>query len=178
MPCGMGLGQPVGELNPIAEGFVELEAAAPDDLVEGLPLDELHDHEVDPPVRGDIVDDDDVRVAEGRGGLGLLDEAASALGVGDLAGRQDLDGDGPVEVGVDGLVDRAHAAFTDLFGDPVMKDRLSDQAGIVHLSHSPQSPYKAVGVRKVNQTRLPRGERFIAGFTPRGDCSRFPLPPE
>ena len=110
-----------------------------------------------PAVRGDVVDDDDVRVAEGRGGLGLLDEAASALGVGDLAGRQDLDGDGPVEVGVDGLVDGAHAAFADLFGDPVMKDRLSDQAGIVHFSHSPQSPYKAVGVEKSIRARFARG---------------------
>src|SRR4030042_1006999 len=62
-------------------------------------------------------------VAEGRGGLGLLDEAALALGVGDLVGRQDLDGDGPVEMGIDGLVDGTHAALADLLDDPVMQER-------------------------------------------------------
>ena len=119
----------------------------------------LHDDEIAAAVRGDVVDDDDVRVAEGRGGLGLLDEALPAVGVGHLVGGQDLDGDGPVEVGVLGLVDGAHAALADLFEDPVVEDRLAGQSGSFHFPRPPSSPYMSARARKVNpavQAR-PRG---------------------
>ena len=98
--------------------------------VEGTPLDELHDDEIAAAVGGDVVDDDDVGMAEGRGGLGLLDEALLPFGIGDLVWRQDLDGDETVEVGVDGLVDDAHAALADLCGNAIMQKSLADQDGI------------------------------------------------
>ena len=79
------------------------------------------------------MDDDDVGMAEGRSRLGLLDEALTPFEIGDPVRRQDLDGDGPVEVGVDGLINGAHAAFADLLGDPVVEERLAGQVGERHI---------------------------------------------
>ncbi len=75
-----------------------------------------------PPALVDVVDGDDVGVVQGRGSLGLLHEAALALGVGDLLRRQDLDGDEAVQVRVAGLVDHAHPALAELLEDLVVRD--------------------------------------------------------
>ena len=81
---GVGLGQPVGDLGGVSEGFAELEPPAADKLVEGSPVDVFHDDEIQAAVGDDVVDDDDVRVIEGRGGFGLLDEPLLPLGIGHL----------------------------------------------------------------------------------------------
>jgi hypothetical protein len=94
------------------------------------------------------MDDHDIRVAEGRRGFGLLDEPLFAFGVGDLVRRQDLDGDGPVEMGVNGLVDGAHPAFAGLLDDPVVEERLANQSGITHSSRPRCYPYKSGGAEK------------------------------
>ena len=62
------------------------------------------------------------------GRLGLLDEAGLALRVGDLLGRQHLDGHEAVQVGVAGFIDDAHAAFAELLGDLVVQDGAADHA--------------------------------------------------
>ena len=48
------------------------------------------------PASPTVVDGDDVRMVEGAGGLGFLEEAPFAIGVGDLVRRQDLDRDEPI----------------------------------------------------------------------------------
>ncbi len=145
---GVGLGQPIGDLDGVPESVVELDPLAADQLVERLPLNELHDDEIPALIGGDVVDDDDVGVAQGRGGLGLLGEAAPALGVGHLVRRQDLDSHGPVEVGVFGPVNGAHAALADPLDDPVMQERLADQSGMVHASPSLFLPYMSAAAQK------------------------------
>ncbi|OGD20257.1 MAG: hypothetical protein A2W03_04290 [Candidatus Aminicenantes bacterium RBG_16_63_16] len=70
------------------------------------------------------MDDDDVRVVERGGGLGLLDEPLLSVGVGHSFGGEKFDGDGAVEVAVLGFVDGAHAALADLLQDAVVKKRL------------------------------------------------------
>ena len=68
---------------------------------------------------------------ERGGGLGFLHEAALAFRVGDPLGRQDLDGDEAVQVGVTGFVDHAHPAFAELLCDLVMPQRLADHEDLL-----------------------------------------------
>ena len=72
-----------------------------------------------PSVGSDVVEGDDIRVIEGAGGPGLLDEALLAVGIEEFLGRKDLDGDRAIEVGVACLVDDTHAALAKLLVDAV-----------------------------------------------------------
>ena len=76
--------------------------------VQALAGDVLHDDEVDPVRRLDLVDGDDVRMVEGGGGTRLLDEAQSSVLVRHPLGGQDLDRDLAAESCVAGAVDLAH----------------------------------------------------------------------
>jgi hypothetical protein len=62
-------------------------------------------------------------VAEFGGSAGLPNELAPAFCVG--KGSKCFDGDGPVEAGIERLIDDAHPAFTDLLQNAVVKDRAS-----------------------------------------------------
>ena len=65
----------------------------------------------------DLVNDGDVRMLERGGGLRLLDEAPTPIGVvGQIVG-QDLERDIAIQPRVGGAVDNAHAAAADLFSD-------------------------------------------------------------
>ena len=86
----------------------------------------LHHHEVGARVGTDVVDGDDVRVVQGAGGLGFLDEAALAVGIGNLAGRKNLDGDGAPQLRVPGFEDDPHAALAQLRLNCVAAERLTD----------------------------------------------------
>ena len=66
-------------------------------------------------------------MVQGAGGLGFLNEAPLALGIGDLVRGQHLDGDDAVEMRVAGLVDDAHAAFAELRFDSC-SDRASGRS--------------------------------------------------
>jgi hypothetical protein len=82
------------------------------------------------------MDDDDVRMVERRGRLGLLDESLSSVGVGRLPGGKDLNGHEAVEMRVLSFVDGAHAALADLFQDAIMEERLADHGltpGVIAL---------------------------------------------
>src|SRR5437773_1457180 len=72
---------------------------------------EIHDYEVRPVLTVDVVNRNDVGMVQRRGSLGLLNEPALALRVGDLIRPQNLDGDKPGQSRIAGLVDNAHAAF-------------------------------------------------------------------
>src|SRR5262249_30347005 len=76
-------------------------------------VDELHGDEGAVAGGADVVDGDDVRVAEPGHRLRLAQEAGPGLGrAADLA-AQHLDGDGALELGVVRRVDLAHAAAPD-----------------------------------------------------------------
>ena len=74
----------------VADGHLALAAEV---AGEGVALDKLHDEVVDALLLADIVDADDVAVAEARGGFGLVDEAVDVLGGAHKVGVEDLDGD-------------------------------------------------------------------------------------
>src|SRR5262249_31992611 len=96
----------------------------------------------------DVVNCDDVGVVEGGGGLGLLDKAPLALGVGDPFGRQNFDRHETIEVRVARLVDDAHAALPELFEDRVMRDCLTFHRVslfIIPLRPSPQVLFRSAG---------------------------------
>ena len=84
-----------------------------DPALEAAAVDELHGHEHPLAVGPDVVDGDDVGVAELGHRLGLAQESALALGRGHGPGaarEQQLDGDLAVELGIVGGVDLPHAA--------------------------------------------------------------------
>ena len=123
--AGMGLGEGVGQGNGVLEGFGETQAFLGDDVVQGPAGDVLHDDVVDAVLAGDVVDGNYVGMVKGAGGLGFLDEAALAVGVGDAVGGEDLEGDQAVEPRVAGLVDDTHAALAQLLEDGVVAEGLA-----------------------------------------------------
>ena len=91
-------------------------------LGEVAPLDELHAEVALAVVLADLVDRDDARVVEQRDGLGLVLEPPQLGVVGQHAGLDHLEGDGPVEADLPGLVDDAHAAAAQLLLDLVVAE--------------------------------------------------------
>jgi len=84
--------------------------------VESLPFDVFHGQIVFSVELGDLVDGDDIGMAELRGGLGL---ALEAVDVDPLLSKEDLDRHPSAEGLVPGLVDLAHAALAELFDQDV-----------------------------------------------------------
>ena len=123
-------GQPLPDLRSDVDGVVHLQRPARDPLLERLPRVVRH-HEVELPVGRlvDLVDGADVRMIEGRRGLGFLQEPL--LG-GLVAGQirwQQLNGDLALEAGILREVDDAHAALAQLGPDLVRAERGSGGQG-------------------------------------------------
>ena len=112
----MGVGQPVGDLDPVAQDRLRREAVGGDQLAQRLPLDQLH-HDVRLAVLlADLMHRGNVRVTQSRGAAGLVEELAARVVVGV---RQHLDGDGPLELGVEGAVHRSHPTLTEARFNPI-----------------------------------------------------------
>jgi hypothetical protein len=112
----VGLGEAVGRLGSDLEQAPRRKRPAllgEQDLAQRLPVDQLH-HDVGQ-ARGlaDLVDRDDVRVVERRGGPCLLGEAAEPGGVGGEALGQELHGHFAEQVVVARAPDVAHAPRAD-----------------------------------------------------------------
>ena len=123
-------GQGVGDGDRILQNLGRLQAAARDDMVERAAGDELHHDEVGAILAADVVNGDDVGMIQGGGGLGFLDEAQLAVGVGDLVGRQNLDRDKAVQLRIAGLVDDAHTALAQLLDDLVVRNGPADHGAV------------------------------------------------
>ena len=67
-------------------------------------------------------------MVERRGGFGFADEAFVGLRIGAKVGSQKFEGDRPVEAGVVGFVDDAHAAAAELFDDAILRNGASDHS--------------------------------------------------
>jgi hypothetical protein len=80
----------------------------------------LHDDEVGAIGCVDFVNSDDVGVIQCGSGLGLLREAALAVGIRHLLRRQEFDGHEAIEAHVAGTIDHAHPALADFFQQFVM----------------------------------------------------------
>src|SRR6185436_20426699 len=72
-----------------------------------------------------VVHADHIRVVQRRGVLGLLAETTREIGVAQVLGAEQLDGDIASELGVGRPVDRGHAALSEQLHEPVAaaKDR-------------------------------------------------------
>jgi hypothetical protein len=123
--------QPFGDLTGNAQGFVQLERAFLDLVPQARPLDQFHGQE--PVLLVQFEHRADVWVVQRRGGLRFAHESSAKLKILNRPKRQELERDRPVELGVLGLVDDAHAALAELVEDAVVRDRMT--------CHPPSLPY-------------------------------------
>ena len=129
------LRQAVRELRAEVEHLGDGQGAAREPAPQRLALHVLHHHVVGARLAGrhaDVVDVDDVRVVEGRGGARLAVEPVQQLGIG--AGAQHLEGDRAAQPGVAGAVDLAHAARAQAVDHLVGADACSGLEGLVHAA--------------------------------------------
>ena len=140
------------------------------------PSIELHAEVALAVVLADLVDRDDARVIEQRDGLGLVLEPAQLGVVGQHAGLDHLEGDGPVEADLPGLVDDAHAAAAQLFLNLVVAE-VADGGAARQVARGPVAVGRAGSGRRGrlssrrwrrSGTRLrPRQARECAPRSPR-----------
>ena len=102
----------VSNLECIFDGYVGGKTAGWNALVESLTGDELHDHEVDPILRTNVVDNADIGVLQHADGLRFLSEAGAEVRVRDQVSGKNLDGNGTMEASVDGAIDLTHSAHS------------------------------------------------------------------
>ena len=103
-----------------AQGFGDGQGSPGEPLPQALAVQALHgDEGALVGVFADVEDGDDAGVTQGRGGLGFLDEASLALGIGHRLGAQDLEGHRPAQAGVPGAEEHAHAPLAQLAEDLV-----------------------------------------------------------
>ena len=98
-------------------------------LGEAAARDQLHGEVLLAVVLADLVDRHDAGVVEQGDGLGLVLEPAQLVVAGEHAGLDHLEGDGPVEADLPGLVDDAHAAAAQLLVDLVVAE-VADAGGL------------------------------------------------
>jgi len=110
LPGLLAEGERVGDPDRDAQGLAQSQGLARQESPEVRSRDLLHHEEVHSIHRLDLVDGDDVRMVEGGGGAGLLEETAATILVGQATFGQDLDRHLPAEAGVAGAVHLAHAA--------------------------------------------------------------------
>ena len=117
---GMGRRERPGDARPDPGGLAGRERAAPaQDRGEVLAIDELHDDVRPARVLAVVVDGDDVRVAQRGGRLGLLPEAGREIGVAEVLGAKQLQGDIATEPGIGGAIDGRHAAAAQQFDQSI-----------------------------------------------------------
>src|SRR5207245_5741869 len=93
-------------------GLARRQSAAPlDDRGEVLAVDELHHDERTGLVLAVVIDRDDVRVVQRRGGLGLVPEPRSEVGIAAVLRPQELDRDVAIQLAIVSAVDPGHAAL-------------------------------------------------------------------
>src|SRR5262249_19981310 len=98
---------------------------------------QLHGEVVLSLVLPDLVDGDDARVVKRGDGLGLVAESPQLVVAGEQPGLDHLEGDGPVEAYLTGLVVDAHAAAPQLAGDRVVAEVADRGAGAQAVAVGP-----------------------------------------
>ncbi len=119
-PGAMGFGQSLCHLDGNVERVIDGKWSAPDALRQRLAFVVGHD-EIELPVVGfaDVVDGADIRMVQGRGRLGFLDESLFRRLVARQLGRKKLERGEAVEAGVPDLIDETHAASAEMGDDLV-----------------------------------------------------------
>jgi hypothetical protein len=118
--------QSVGYLDAVAQHLLGRKPAPGNHLTECAARDVLHRDEVLPLGLADFVDGADVGVVDGGGRARLLQQLVPRLGIVGESPTEELDGDRPLQLSVEGAIDLTHAAGTDLLDDRVVSERLAD----------------------------------------------------
>ena len=119
----MRLRQALHDLYSIAQRLFHRQRSLFDLLLECLAVVAGHGDEELPCLGlADFVDGADVGMVERAGCLCLGNEALFGNGVGEEVRREEFERDDAFELGVVGFVDDTHAAATELFEHPVMRD--------------------------------------------------------
>ena len=135
-----------GDLADEADDLLGREADPPlQDGGDRLALHELHGQIGDARLLADVEEGDDVGVGQGAGDPGLvveaLDEGLVLRALARDVEPDRLDGQGPLDERVEGLVDRAHRAVADAVLDLVAPDGLGDllgrTRGLIHVRCAP-----------------------------------------
>ena len=124
---GVGGLERVGDLDGQVEQRFRGQGPALDAVLQGPSLQALEGDELLALALSDVVDGADAGVVEGGRRLGLPPEALEGLRVLGQLLREELEGDGPAQARVLGLVDDAHAAAAELPEDAVVGHGLPDQ---------------------------------------------------
>jgi hypothetical protein len=90
-PARVSRRQRIGDANGDPQHLVEAHAVPRNELIHAFSTHILHHDEIVAVSRFDLMNRDDVRVIEGRGGVCFLDKPAAAVRVADAIGRQYLD---------------------------------------------------------------------------------------
>jgi len=121
MPALWGVSQRAADLLRVPDYVTHGEAALRDYRLERLPGNIFHRDEENALCVIYVVAGDNAGVIQCRDRLRLLHEPATAVLIGRLVGRKDLEGHIPVQAGVASLVDHAHAAFPESLDDLKMR---------------------------------------------------------
>ena len=123
-----------GDLDRVGDRLVDRQAPEPaDPVLERLALDVLEDDVGAPVLLARVDHADDVRVRELRDGARLAAEALELVGLGRDVAVHELDRDAALQRGVEGAVDRRHAARAHLGIEPVA----AVQQGAHECAHAP-----------------------------------------
>ena len=133
----MGFCKCVRNLDGVSESFIHGQPLAPHELVQGPAGNELHSDKRAAALIGDVVHVDDIGMIQRGGCLGLLHEASLPLWFSYCLGAEYLDGDGSVQVGIERLLDHAHATLAELRFDPVVAQGLADHDLVSSLGDLP-----------------------------------------
>ena len=125
-PRLMGLVQRIGNLDRMPQRALQRQRTFRERRRERLAIEVLHDEIGDAVLLADVVQRADMRVIELRNRPCLAVEPVTKLRIGRQRFREDLDGDGPVETRIAGLVDLAHAAFAQLVEDSIRAEFSTD----------------------------------------------------
>ena len=112
--------QRVRDLNPVFQQLRKLKRPVLDLVLEGLPIEKLHDDELLSVVFAGFVNGADVLVVESGSCAGLALESGQGLAVARQFFREEFQRDKASQLGVFGLVDNAHPATTEFFNDAVV----------------------------------------------------------
>ena len=129
--AGMRVGHRLGRLGHQAGGGAGILLVPLHQGHEAAAGDELHAEVMLAVVAADLVDRDNAGVVEQRHGLGLIAEAAQLVVAGEQAGLDHLQGHGPVERDLAGLIDDTHAPAAQLAPDLIVAE-VADQGPAGH----------------------------------------------
>jgi hypothetical protein len=106
----MGCGEPVGDLECVIGYFALRKRGGGHLIAERLAIKKLGDEVVNAVLLSDIVNGEEIGMAQRAEHAGFLLEALQAVGIAGERFRKNFDGDGAVQARVARTVDLAHAA--------------------------------------------------------------------